>query len=269
MKTHYSPFRYPGGKSWLVPFFRYLLLNHKPPKTLVEPFAGGAIISLTAAFENLADQVVMCELDDDVASVWTTILSPAHEELCDKIFSYQLTREQAQATLASKPVTMCERAFQCLLRNRVSHGGKLTYGSGLINRGENDKGISSRWYPVTLTKRIKAINKIADRIEFIHGLAFDVIPSYDHRDTLLFVDPPYTLGKMTPGSRLYTHHSIDHARLFDILAKSQSQFLLTYNDAPDIRQLAMAANFDVNTLPMRTTLHKKQNELIISNGYLK
>jgi DNA adenine methylase len=34
------------------------------PLVLVEPFAGGGIISLTALFENLVERVVMVELDD-------------------------------------------------------------------------------------------------------------------------------------------------------------------------------------------------------------
>ena len=49
-----SPFRYPGGKTWFVPVFRNWIKNHYPkPKILIEPFAGGGIISLTALFENL------------------------------------------------------------------------------------------------------------------------------------------------------------------------------------------------------------------------
>ena len=40
-----SPFRYPGGKTWLVPCVRQWLQSlEKRPTVLVEPFAGGAII---------------------------------------------------------------------------------------------------------------------------------------------------------------------------------------------------------------------------------
>src|SRR5438094_10643493 len=70
-----SPFRYPGGKTWLVPRLRRWLksLPNKPAE-FIEPFAGGGIISLTVAFENLAERVTMIELDADVAAVWQTIL---------------------------------------------------------------------------------------------------------------------------------------------------------------------------------------------------
>jgi len=44
-----SPFRYPGGKTWFVPIVRQWLRSlDKKPKLLIEPFAGGAIVGLTA-----------------------------------------------------------------------------------------------------------------------------------------------------------------------------------------------------------------------------
>lgn len=39
-----SPFRYPGGKTWLVPYARTWLSNLYPkPAVLIEPFAGGRL----------------------------------------------------------------------------------------------------------------------------------------------------------------------------------------------------------------------------------
>jgi site-specific DNA-adenine methylase len=47
------------------------------PKILVEPFAGGGIISLTALFENLVERVVMVEVDDEIAAVWQSVVNGA------------------------------------------------------------------------------------------------------------------------------------------------------------------------------------------------
>src|SRR5690554_6260073 len=73
-----SPFRYPGGKTWLIPVVRKWLKQSKETKTLIEPFAGGGIVSLTAAFESLADKIVMVELDHEVAAVWEVIVNGDH-----------------------------------------------------------------------------------------------------------------------------------------------------------------------------------------------
>src|SRR5947209_19817056 len=69
-----SPFRYPGGKTWLVPRVRQWLASLKTkPAEFIEPFAGGGIVSLTVAAERLAGHVTMVELDEQVAAVWQTI----------------------------------------------------------------------------------------------------------------------------------------------------------------------------------------------------
>jgi hypothetical protein len=55
-----SPFRYPGGKTWLIPRVRQWLRSLEiRPTVLVEPFAGGGIVGLTTAFEELAAHVVL------------------------------------------------------------------------------------------------------------------------------------------------------------------------------------------------------------------
>ena len=46
-----SPFRYPGGKTWLVPTIRKWLKSLSlKPSLFVEPFVGGGIVSLTVGF---------------------------------------------------------------------------------------------------------------------------------------------------------------------------------------------------------------------------
>ena len=70
-----SPLRYPGGKTWLIPHIRHWLKGIEPrPKLLVEPFAGGGIVSLTAVMEGLVDRCLMVELDRDVAAFWHAAL---------------------------------------------------------------------------------------------------------------------------------------------------------------------------------------------------
>ena len=67
---HRSPFRYPGGKTWLVPrVFQWLFAKEQRPAEFIEPFAGVAIVGLTVAFENLADHVTRVEMDSQVAAV--------------------------------------------------------------------------------------------------------------------------------------------------------------------------------------------------------
>ena len=78
---HRSPFRYPGGKTWLIPRIRqWLTTCDMSPKEFIEPFAGGAIVGLTVAFEQFADHVILAEIDQKVAAVWQVILEKRYGE---------------------------------------------------------------------------------------------------------------------------------------------------------------------------------------------
>lgn len=259
-----SPFRYPGGKTWLVPVVRKWLKQSKEPKILIEPFAGGGIVSLTAAFEGLADKIVMVELDYEVAAVWEVIVNGDHNWLADKIYSFDLTPENANTILQKKDKTTQEQAFSTILKNRIFHGGIITKGSGLIKNGENGKGIKSRWYPKTLRDRIIAVGYVKAKMEFIAGDAFVELERIKNdADVYSFIDPPYTVA----GKRLYTHFEIDHDTLFALTAELKGKFMLTYDDTEEIRALARKYKLDFKTIPMKTTHHIQKNEIIISDNF--
>src|SRR5438270_11193884 len=79
---HRSPFRYPGGKTWLVPQIRcWLLSNKHTAARFIEPFAGGAIASMTVGFERLARHVIFGEADPNVAALWRVVLNGEAEWL--------------------------------------------------------------------------------------------------------------------------------------------------------------------------------------------
>jgi len=260
-----SPFRYPGGKTWLVPLFRRWMWGLDPaPRVLIEPFAGGGIISLTAAFEKLADSVVMVERDDNVAAVWESILGGDAAWLASRILSFNLTRESVKDESASAPASRRELAFLTLLRNRTAHGGILAEGAGVLKHGENGKGILSRWYPQTIARRISGIGYVADRIRFIHGDAFAVMTEFRDTDrAAFFVDPPYTAGGKRAGSRLYTHSEVDHERLFTLCESMRGDFLMTYDNAEEVRTLAVRHGFETCPVAMNNTHHAEMTELLI------
>ena len=110
-----SPFRYPGGKSWFVKTARRWLVSQPcRPKILVEPFAGGAGISLDAVHEKLVDLAVFAEIDRDVAATWKTILNGEAKWLAEEITSFRISRKKVEKVLARTPATQRRRAFRCL-----------------------------------------------------------------------------------------------------------------------------------------------------------
>jgi DNA adenine methylase len=263
-----SPFRYPGGKTWLVPRIRtWMDSRNTPPEEFVEPFAGGAIVSLTVAFEYLANHVTMVELDECVAAVWLVILEGDAEQLAERIATFEMTLDTLDAELKVKPCTRQLLAFQTILRNRVNHGGILAPGSGKLKHGENGKGVGSRWYPETLKRRILDIIQVRDRIRFIAGDGFEVLRQMAHRqDAVFFIDPPYTAGGKRAGSRLYRHYEIDHESLFKLASELTGDFLMTYDNAPELHVLARRYGFDTMIVAMKNTHHAEMTELLIGRN---
>jgi DNA adenine methylase len=263
-----SPFRYPGGKTWLIPRIRqWLLSREKKAVELVEPFAGGGIVSLTVAFENLAERVTMLEIDEEVAAVWQAILQGDAKWLGEKIVKFKFCEESVNLVLSKQSSFLEERAFQTLIKNRVNRGGILAAGAGRIKSGENQKGLSSRWYPETLQKRILNIFAIRHRFNFIQGDGMEFIKrNAELVDRVFFIDPPYTAAGKKAGSRLYNYWEIDHEDLFKTAADIRGDFLMTYENSEVVRQLAYKYGFDMQPVAMKNTHHAKMTELLISRN---
>jgi DNA adenine methylase len=260
-----SPFRYPGGKTWLVPRIRgWLTSLPAKPDEFIEPFTGGGIVGLTVAFEDLANHITLVELDHQVAAVWKTILHGDGEWLANRIVEFELTAETVEAELKRTNLSTQEQAFQTILKNRVNRGGILAPGAGKVKHGENDKGLASRWYPETLSKRIRKIIRIRDRFTFIEGDGIEVIRKNSHQTgAAFFIDPPYTAGGKRAGSRLYTHSELDHNELFQVSSSVIGDFLMTYSNDKTVQSLANKYQLAMKEIAMKTTHHAKMTELLI------
>jgi DNA adenine methylase len=260
-----SPFRYPGGKTWFVPRLReWLLSQPRKPKKLIEPFVGGGIVSLTSVSENLVEAAHLVELDQEIAAVWETLVGGDAEWLASRILNFEMTKENAIEALASKMRSSREVAFQTIIKNRTFHGGILAAGSGFLKNGEAGKGILSRWYPSTLAKRIRNIDLIRTRLSFECRDAFEVLEEHkNEEDSVFFVDPPYTAGGKKAGSRLYTHFQLDHEKLFSACSELAGDFIMTYDNANEVKDLARKYGFQAKPIPMKNTHHAAMTELVI------
>ena len=262
-----SPLRYPGGKTWLIPHIRVWLREKKQkPRLLIEPFAGGGTVSLTAVMEGLVDRCLMAELDHDVAAFWQAVLKHG-PELCAIVMRFEPTREAVNAVASRRPQSLLEHGFRTLLLNRTRRGGILAPGASLSRAGENGKGVASRWYPETIVKRLREIAEHSDRIEFYEtdGVKWLEDLLRDRIDELaVFADPPYTAGGKRAGKRLYAHNEIDHSRLFEMLADSGAEFMMTYDGAPEIERLIRKHAFHAVRVLMKNTHHARIPELLIT-----
>ena len=299
-----SPLRYPGGKTWLIPHIRYWLTGSAAaqpsasggaasqqrlqglsdtraqtsstarsaakPGLLVEPFAGGGIVSLTAVMEGMVERCLLAELDEDVAAFWQAALR-CGASLQSRVRRFQPTRDAVNALAENMPAEVLDRGFRTLVLNRTRRGGILAAGASLSRRGENGKGVASRWYPETTIRRLAEVERHAPRIDFRKTDGLSLLASLAKAKAkpparvVAFVDPPYTAaGGKRAGCRLYRHYDVDHAKLFGILANSSIEFLMTYDCAPEIVSLVKEHGFHAVRVAMKNTHHAKLSELVVT-----
>lgn len=206
----------------------------------------------------------MVEIDDEVAAVWESVVGGAAEWLARRIVEFELNRETLAAELSRKVVSTREKDFQTILKNRTFHGGILARGAGFIKRGENGKGIRSRWYPKTLARRFMDLDHVAGKIDFRKDDGISVMRQYAKDPSVVFfIDPPYTAGGKKADKRLYHHCDLDHQRLFATCKTIAGDFLMTYDHSEEVKAIARAHDFQMRLIPMTNTHHATMEELVI------
>ena len=127
--------------------------------------------------------------------------------------------------------------------------------------------------PVTMVSgntgpRLDIIKTFRDRITFVEGDGVQLIESLSRaKQCFFFLDPPYTAGSISAGARMYEHLEVDHARLFSVAKRMAGEFLMSYDDTPEIRLMARAHGFKVRTVEMRTRHHVAAQELLICRDF--
>ena len=139
-KFHYSPLRYPGGKTFLFPFFDKVIKENKLENvTYVEPFAGGAGAALALLFLEKVDRIVINDLDKAIYSFWKSAIFHS-EDFIDKINKTPVTVKEwrKQKAIYNNPKSkQFDRGFATFFLNRTNRSGILEGGpiGGIEQKG--------------------------------------------------------------------------------------------------------------------------------------
>jgi DNA adenine methylase len=86
------------------------------------------------------------------------------------------------------------------------------------------------------------------------------------KDIIYFIDPPYTAGGKKAGKRLYKYCEINHEELFRICESLKGDFLITYDDAEEVKHMARRHGFEMRLIAMTSTHHAAMKELVIGRN---
>ncbi|MFH1825048.1 MAG: DNA adenine methylase [Candidatus Firestonebacteria bacterium] len=271
LKFHYSPLRYPGGKTFLFSFFdKVIKKNGLGNITYIEPFAGGAGAALALLFLEKVEKIVINDLDKAIYSFWKSAIFDS-EKFIKKIFSTPISIKEwrKQKLIYKNPKSDCfDLGFATFFLNRTNISGIVNGGpiGGIQQKGKWK--IDARFNKEKLAERIRQLSLYKNRISVFNRDGVDLMKGYlNKKNVFIYLDPPY----YEKGATLYLNHykKEDHEVLAKLLNCNPDAFwLLTYDNKKEIKSLypeRKIANFSLNYNAYESY---KGKEILISSDAL-
>lgn len=243
MSRHYSPLRYPGGKTRLADFLSKLLRTKANGRDVVfvEPFAGGAGAALQLLVEGKVSQILINDLDPAIYTFWKVAVYDT-DRLIRKIQRTEISVSEwkkQHKIYKKKPKNDLRFAFATFYLNRTNRSGIIEGGpiGGFDQEGEwkldarfNKKGLIERLRKIKEFRNQITVKNL-DGIELLKGIQ----ENKNFKDLFVFIDPPY----VEKGQLLYLNHYQlkNHEKLASFLNETVLNWVMTYDDTPFIRKL--------------------------------
>jgi DNA adenine methylase len=260
---HYSPLRYPGGKTFLFPFFdKIIKANGLRNITYVEPFAGGAGAALALLFSERVESIIINDFDRAIYSFWKSAVFDA-DRFIKKIISTPITIKEwkkQKAIYNNHQTGQFEYGFATFFLNRTNISGILDGGpiGGLDQKGKWK--IDARFNKEKLAERIRRLSLYKNRISVFNKDGVELIDDYLNKaNTFIYLDPPY----YEKGASLYLNHykKNDHEILAKRLNQSPDAFwVITYDNRKEIKSLypkRQIVNFSLNYNAYKSRIGKE------------
>ncbi len=239
-----SPLRYPGGKARFTNFiWDAVVASNEQAKVFVEPFCGGAGASIALLESNKVQRIALNDLDPLVSSFWKIVFGKSRKSkhdinwLINSIEATELSIEEWRRQKLLKPTTLREAAWKCLYLNRTSFNGVLYKAGPIGGWTQKNRKIDVRFNRERLMKRIQELYELREQVERVDSVNWRLFCSHYRRSksAYLYLDPPY----YNKADQLYgcLFDKKTHKTLRDYLTTLKTPWMLSYDDAPEIRLL--------------------------------
>jgi len=277
MVLHYSPLRYPGGKTQFYNRVRDILnANCLNGCLFIEPFAGGAGVAVKLLINKQVSKIILNDSDIRIYSFWHSILNNT-EKFIHKIHEIQISVEEwrRQKALLEHSSDIFERGFAAFYLNRTNRSGILSSNPiGGIKQDGKFK-INCRFNKADLIRRISKIAEHKEDILIFNLDASELITKMykepelcDGKDTFWFIDPPY----YKKGKQLYLNHfsHSDHEALRDTINEKldSAKWILTYDVCDEISRLYKKNNSTIFSIRYSVETKRNAKEYMFYNNLI-
>lgn len=257
-----SFFRYPGGKSKL----KNVIIDKLRTFNTIEyrePFFGGGSIGLNFLHNNMW----INDKDYGIYCLWESVIKYPDElkQLVKNFTPYVEDFYNFKEKLLKNSGNIIEIGFMKLAIHQISYSG-LGLRSGSPLGGKEQKSnykIDCRWSPDYICKKIDKNHNIFSEID-IKNTSLDYSEIIQNETTLstLYLDPPYFIK----GNDLYNigFSNEEHIKLSNLLKNTNHNWILSYDDCDEIRNLYSWANITEVYANYTITTSRTKSELIIT-----
>lgn len=274
MKPTVTPLRYPGGKTWLIPYVKNFLKFHSIQHgTVIEPFAGSASVTIGLLDASLMEKGVICENDPLIIAFWQSVLYHNHE-FSEAVSGLEITmdtwcdfKKYLEPDSHLKYSTM-DLATAFLFYNRTNYSGVISAGPIGGKRQQSKYSLTCRFNKERTIKKIKALEKFNERIDVVFHDGISFIKRYencnDSEDVFFYIDPPYYKA----GKVLYRNFfkDLDHMELSNVVKSLEYPWLVSYDECNFIYELYKGTETNyVFTDYQSGHLRRRVREMLFSN----
>lgn len=271
MPITYSPLRYPGGKSSIYPMVSSIISNNDLQRGhYLEPFAGGAGLALSLLFNGNVHEIHLNDIDRSIWAFWNAVINQTND-LIEMIETTPITMDEwhAQKSIQENPATQSDLdlAYSLLFLNRTNRSG-IVKKAGVIG-GKNQDGkykLDCRFNKAGIIDKIRLIEKYKHRIHVSNLDALDFLNQKDNEVTgkrFFCIDPPYYVKGSSLYTNFYQHN--DHLELSKTISQLESPWILTYDNADEIKAMYPEFNQFNFSLNYSAALKRKGTEVLITS----
>lgn len=269
MSRSASPLRYPGGKSFMAPFFVELFeLNGLKNITYIEPYAGGAGAALKLLIDGAVNRIVINDANIAIFSFWHYLkqdkLSFVHE-IMDKEINLECWNE-CHGILRQSKEPCRELGIATFILSRTNRSGILTGGPiGGITQEQQDNStykIDCRFNKETLEKQLMTILNYSENILPLNLDALDLLKKLNFKNPFVYLDPPYYSKGASLYLNYYKHKDHEHLSKF-LINDATFNWVLSYDDHPAIRTFYGKRMIYLFELNYSASTKKRAQELLV------
>lgn len=271
---HYSPLRYPGGKSKFSPYIKNIIeTNNIVGCDYYEIYAGGAGVALNLLMDGICKNIHINDADPAVYSFWKSAIYDT-ENFLRLLNDTPITIDEwyKQKEIINNPLNNSELnlGFSAFFLNRTNRSGIL---KGGVIGGKKQDGIyriDNRFKKLDLIKKIQLIGDRAKNIFVTNQDASELliqINKTNNKNVFIYLDPPYYIKGQGLYRNFYSHE--DHVNIKNILDKSHFHWLVSYDNNDNIKQIYGNYRQKEHILNYSAQLKTKAKEIIIYSHSLK